>query len=86
MTATIEDAAADGDVVMSARPHLVRLVDHQVAQQVRENLVTRRRLRGIGPSAAIPICRISRCIRLRLMVIPSPRSIAASRREQTAKP
>jgi hypothetical protein len=36
---------------------------------------------GFGPRAAIPIRRISRCIRLRLMACPSVRSIATIRRE-----
>jgi hypothetical protein len=36
---------------------------------------------GFGPSAAIPIRRISRCTRLRLMLNPSARSSAAIRRE-----
>jgi hypothetical protein len=38
-------------------------------------------VRGFGPSAAIPIRRISRCTRLRLITTPSARSIAAIRRE-----
>jgi hypothetical protein len=38
-------------------------------------------VRGFGPSAAIPIWRISRCTRLRFTACPSARSIAAIRRE-----
>ena len=36
---------------------------------------------GFGPSAAMPIWRISRCTRLRLIIKPSARSIAVMRRE-----
>jgi hypothetical protein len=36
---------------------------------------------GFGPSAAMPIRRISRCTRLRLTGYPAARSIAAIRRE-----
>jgi hypothetical protein len=38
-------------------------------------------VRGFGPSASIPILRISRCTRLRLIVTPSSLSIRAIRRE-----
>jgi hypothetical protein len=38
-------------------------------------------VRGFGPSAAMPIRRISRCTCLRLIACPSARSIAAIRRE-----
>src|SRR5438445_13582455 len=38
-------------------------------------------VRGFGPSAAIPICRIRRCTRLRLMEYPFSRSMNAIRRE-----
>ena len=38
-------------------------------------------VRGFGPSAAIPILRISRCTRLRLTAQPSARNIAVIRRE-----
>jgi hypothetical protein len=38
-------------------------------------------VRGFGPSAAMPILRISRCARLRFTAWPSARSIAAIRRE-----
>ena len=38
-------------------------------------------VRGFGPKAAIPIRRISRCTRLRLIETPSARSIAVIRRE-----
>src|SRR5262245_48202951 len=38
-------------------------------------------VRGFGPSAAMPILRISRCTRLRLTACPSARSSAVSRRE-----
>jgi hypothetical protein len=38
-------------------------------------------VRGFGPSAAIPMVRISRCTRLRLILEPSVRSIAVIRRE-----
>jgi len=38
-------------------------------------------VRGFGPKAAIPIRRISRCTRLRLIACPSARSIAVIRRE-----
>jgi hypothetical protein len=37
--------------------------------------------RGFGPSAAIPILRISRRTRLRLMEGPCARSIAVTRRD-----
>lgn len=36
---------------------------------------------GFGPSAAMPILRLNRCMRLRLMRQPSPLSIAVIRRE-----
>jgi len=38
-------------------------------------------VRGLGPSAAIPILRINRRTRLRLMAWPSARSITVIRRE-----
>jgi hypothetical protein len=38
----VEEAAADRDVGDVRRPHLVRPVDYQVAQEVRVNLVARR--------------------------------------------
>jgi len=38
-------------------------------------------VRGLGPSAAMPIRRISRCTRLRLTGRPCARSITAIRRE-----
>ena len=43
----IEKAAADRDIGDVGRPHLVRPVDRQIAQQIREDLVARRRLRRV---------------------------------------
>jgi hypothetical protein len=39
-------------------------------------------VRGLGPSAAMPILRIGRCTRLRLMARPSARSSAVMRRSR----
>jgi hypothetical protein len=52
-------------------------------QRMREDLIPRRRLvvGSFGPSAAMPVWRMSRCTRLRSTACPSAGSIAVIRRE-----
>nr|WP_245311678.1 hypothetical protein [Bradyrhizobium pachyrhizi] len=89
MIATRYKAPANRHIGDIGRPHLIWPVDHHMAQEIREDLVSRRRLcgSGLGPSAAMPILRINRCTRLRWMRHPSPLSTAVIRREPgTASP
>jgi hypothetical protein len=64
-------------------PDVIDALDREVAQQIRMILWPGAGLvvRGFGPSAAIPIFRINRCTRLRLIRRPRPCSIAVVRRE-----
>ena len=79
----IEEAARKRDIGDVRAPDLVRPLDRKTAQQVRKILCPGAGfvVRGFGPSAAMPILRISRCTRLRLTTQPSARSIAVIRRE-----
>ncbi len=55
----VKEAAADRDVGDVGRPHLVRPLDRQVAQQIRVDLVARRRrrrARGSDPVLRSPSC------------------------------
>lgn len=54
----IEEAAAHRDIGDVSAPGLVRPLDRKTAQQIRENLVSRRRLRGarLRPERRNPAC------------------------------